>query len=73
MLNNPVNVSDDDYDNLSGSDENDDSGDDEDDVDNPQDDGARNLCDQIASTMWNDYVELWCTQGFRINNGIDDM
>ena len=73
MLNNPVDISDDDYDNLSSSDENDDSGDDKDDKDNPQDDRARNLHDQIASTMWNNYVELQHTQGFRINNGIDDM
>ena len=72
-LNNPVDVSDDDYDDLSGSDEDDDSGDDEDDEDNPRDDGARNLRDQIASTMWNDYVELRRAQGFGINNGIDDM
>ena len=56
MLNNPVDISDDDYDNLSGSDEDDDSGDDEDDEDNPRDDRARNLCDQIASTMWNNYI-----------------
>ena len=72
-LNNPVDISDDDYDDLSGSDEDDDSGDDEDDEDNPRDDGARNLRDQIVSTMWNDYVELQRAQGFGINNGIDDM
>ena len=43
MLNNPADVSNDDYDNLSGSDENDDSGDDKDDKDNHQDNRARNL------------------------------